>query len=449
MTNHILWAGAALWFMLVFAHHAWKNLRVFNATPGSTDLTVIPLVGGSAGAAACLLAPWPWAAKVWWLPLIVDVGALPYALIALATSFAGRGTPREALTPEQRAGAGSVLGTAVGDAMGLAAEGLSRSRQARLLPHLERFGFLFGKGMCSDDTEHACMTAQALLGASGDADRFARALAFKLRWWLAGLPAGVGFATARAILKLWVGIPPATSGVTSAGNGPAMRAPLIGACYGHDLARMRALIEASTHITHRDPRAVHGALAVALAAHLAARGDSEVTPATFRTTLAGLIGRDNTTFVAIDAALASVERNEQETTFAASIGCGDGVSGFMLHTVPVVIHVWLTHQNDFTGGIQAIIRLGGDTDSTAAILGGIIGARVGRAGIPARWLDDLLEWPRSVNYMDALGARAASTATENTIEPEIPLFVLGIVLRNLFFLVVVLAHGVRRLLPPY
>jgi hypothetical protein len=34
---------------------------------------------------------------------------------------------------------------------------------------------------------------------------FQRALAWNFRWWFAGLPGGVGLATAKACLKLWIG----------------------------------------------------------------------------------------------------------------------------------------------------------------------------------------------------------------------------------------------------
>ena len=65
--------------------------------------------------------------------------------------------------------------------------------------------------MMSDDTEHTFMVAQALLEfATMTSPAFQRALARRLRWWLASLPAGVGFATLRAILKLWLGVPAAT-----------------------------------------------------------------------------------------------------------------------------------------------------------------------------------------------------------------------------------------------
>src|SRR5436305_2051528 len=99
---------------------------------------------------------------------------------------------------------GCLLGTAVGDAVGLWCEGLSPRRQRRLHADVGHH-FLGCRGMVSDDTEHACMTAQALIVSAGDERRFLRSLGWRLRFWLLGLPAGIGRATLRAILKLWVG----------------------------------------------------------------------------------------------------------------------------------------------------------------------------------------------------------------------------------------------------
>ena len=97
--------------------------------------------------------------------------------------------------------AGVVLGTAVGDSVGLPAEGLSPRRRQCLFPGPWRHRLLCGRGMISDDTEHTLMVAQSLLKCPDDATAFGRSLAWRLRWWLLGLPAGVGLATARACLK--------------------------------------------------------------------------------------------------------------------------------------------------------------------------------------------------------------------------------------------------------
>src|SRR5271165_4467825 len=93
-------------------------------------------------------------------------------------------------TDRSPAFAGVLLGTAVGDALGLPAEGLSPQRIRRRWPGPLRMRFLFGRGMVSDDTEHTLMVAQALLAQPDDPKAFQRALAWKLRWWFAGLPGG-------------------------------------------------------------------------------------------------------------------------------------------------------------------------------------------------------------------------------------------------------------------
>lgn len=69
---------------------------------------------------------------------------------------------------------GCILGTAVGDAIGLPYEGLSRRRGARILGAPDRHRFLFGRGMVSDDTEHTCIVAQSLIAADGDLIAFQR-----------------------------------------------------------------------------------------------------------------------------------------------------------------------------------------------------------------------------------------------------------------------------------
>src|SRR5258708_7033290 len=93
---------------------------------------------------------------------------------------------------------GSILGTPAADALALPYENLSRRRGPRLLGEPDRYRFLFGRGMVSDDTEHTCMVAQALTATGGQPDAFARSMAWRLRGWLLTMPAGIGFATLRA-----------------------------------------------------------------------------------------------------------------------------------------------------------------------------------------------------------------------------------------------------------
>jgi len=320
-----------------------------------------------------------------------------------------------------------------------------------MYPQISGPSLIFGRGMISDDTEQACMVAQALIVSGGDVEAFRQNLGWQFRLWLLGLPAAVGYATLRAIVRLWLGYPAHRSGVFSAGNGPAMRSAILGVCYGHDLQRLRALVNASTRITHTDPKAEYGALAVALAAHLAARQpEKDVAPEEYARLLQAVLPTEAYDFLRlIGKVVESVAAQRTTESFAETLGLGGGVSGYMYHTVPVVLHAWFTHQHDYRTAIIEVVRCGGDTDTTAAILGGIIGARVGKIGIPDQWLDRLWEWPRTVRWMEELGRRVAQVVANGIGREALPLPQSGVFLRNMFFLLVVLGHGFRRVLPPY
>ncbi len=283
---------------------------------------------------------------------------------------------------------GVLIGTAVGDALGLPAEGLSKPRIARRWRGEWRHRLLFGRGMISDDTEHTLFVAQALLRHPADVDGFRRALAWKLRWWLLSLPAGIGFATLRAILKLWLGWPAHRSGVFSAGNGPAMRAGIIGGYFYDDPARRKAFVTASTLVTHTDPKALIGSLAVATVVALeVGQGNAEgLHTADLLSQLAVLGGEDDGQWQDLVRHMrTALQRGDDVARFAAVLGLEKAVSGYVYHTVPVAIYACLRHRGAFERALTAALDLGGDTDTVGAIVGAMAAASVGRRGIPRGW----------------------------------------------------------------
>ena len=389
---------------------------------------------------------------------------------------------------QEQAIIGCLWGTAVGDALGLSCEGLSKARQRRMFPDTTRYHFLFGRGMVSDDTEHTWMTAQALLVSPNDPDRFGRSLAWQMRVWLLCVPAGAGLATLRAILRLWLGWGYTRSGVYSAGNGPAMRSALLGVCYGNDPERLRGLVRVCTRITHTDPKAESGALLIAVAAHLAASGQAGARSEPIRTEmsahgvlinddvvtrpassepenydvtrqartdaccaclLAALPSRSDPFAPLVEQARQSVNADQTTEDFAASLGLERGVSGYVCHTVPIVLHAWLRYPDDYAQAVQAVIRCGGDTDTTGAIVGAIVGAGVGRDGIRTDWRAGLWEWPHTGARMERLGASLAASLADQKARPAVRVSLIAVLARNLLFLIVILLHGFRRLLPPY
>ena len=339
---------------------------------------------------------------------------------------------------------GSLIGTAIGDALGLPYEGLRPQRAARLLGPPTRYRFLFGRGMVSDDTEHACLVLLALLESRGEPERFARCLGRRLRHWFLLLPAGVGKATAISCLKLLVGYSPQRSGVHSAGNGPAMRAAILGAAVD-DLSLLKSLVRVSSRLTHTDPKAEHGAFAAAFAARTARHIELPQPEAFFAQLRSHLSRLDaSALLVELDQVEHSLRSGESTEEYSVRKFGGRGVSGYTLHTVPAVLHAWLSNPRDFRKAITSMIRCGGDADTTAAILGGILGAGLGAGGLPEELLSGLREWPRNLSWMKRL-----AKACEQHETPPRDRSVFFLLPRNLLFLAVVLVYGVRRLLPPW
>jgi len=348
-----------------------------------------------------------------------------------------------------RASHGCMFGTAVGDAIGLPYEGISPRRIQKLKPFPLRHRFFFGRGMLSDDTEHTCIVANTLILSIDDTDRFTKEISWSLRFWFLGLPAGIGMATLKACLKLWLFIPANKSGVYSAGNGPAMRSAILGV-YAYDDKVLRAkLVNVNTRITHTDPKAYKGAMIIA---EMAAR-NTQGKPLTPNDCLAGLediIQEDEELRALVVNAVESARRNDTAMEFCQQQdSLKKGVGGYIYHTLPVVLQIVLRLNDNYEQAISETIACGGDTDTVAAIVGGIVGANVGKAGIPEDWLKDLKDWPRDKACLHLLADELAAVKWSKTPGRARWMDPIRLWIRNAFFMLWVLAHGFRRLLPPY
>lgn len=304
---------------------------------------------------------------------------------------------------------------------------------------------MLGHGMLSDDSEHTLLVAQALLEQPQDATRFQHALARRLRYWLLALPAGVGLATGRAILKLWIGVAPERAGVFSAGNGPAMRSALLGAFFARAEERRRAFVTAGTRLTHTDPKALTAALAVAEAGACAAKGERCDVRA-----LAALANPGDGEWGRLTEGLAdALARGASVAAYADALGLARGVTGYAYHTVPVALFAWLRHLGDFRATLEQALGCGGDTDTVGAIAGALAGATVGQAGIPPEWVGPILDWPHSPGLLLTVAGRLAEQDPGGPALGPVRYAWPCVPLRNALFLAIVLTHGFRRLLPPY
>ena len=64
-------------------------------------------------------------------------------------------------------------------------------------------------------------------------------------------------------------------------------------------------------------------------------------------------------------------------------------SGYVLHTLEASIWCLMT-TTDYKEAVLKAVNLGGDTDTTAAVTGGLAGILYGLEGIPENWLNSMV-----------------------------------------------------------
>lgn len=171
-------------------------------------------------------------------------------------------------------------------------------------------------------------------------------------------------------------------GQGSYGNGGAMRVAPLGAWFADDPTWAAQEAALSAQVTHTHPEGVAGAVAVAVAAALAASptppGSAvEFLDAVLRHTPPGQVHQG------VRAALDLVG-HPGERHVAAVLGTGREVSA--QDTVPLALWIAARHLGSFEEAVWAAVRLAEDVDTVAAIVGGVVAARVGPAGLPESWL---------------------------------------------------------------
>ena len=306
-------------------------------------------------------------------------------------------------TPARERVVGSVLGLALGDALGAPFE----FRRARSIPDpVPAFELPWGAlppGSTTDDTAMARNLVRSLAARGGfDADDLvARHLA-----WFAGDPPDVGNLTRRVLARVAAGEDAPTAArrdweergpEVSAGNGSVMYCAPLGLAYAaRPRAELRAAAAALSALTHHDPRCRMAVAAVAsVAADLAC----------------GAAATD-----AVAAALADAEPlpgGEVLAFLVGAIGASRAIDGpdqgFCLYAAGVGLQSVL-RDGDVEGGLRRVVGLGGDADTNAAVAGALLGARDGRAGLPEAWLARLVEREAIEAEAEALARSAGAGA---------------------------------------
>jgi ADP-ribosylglycohydrolase len=165
-------------------------------------------------------------------------------------------------------------------------------------------------------------------------------------------------------------------GQGSLGNGAAMRVAPLGAWFHADLARTVEQATLSAEVTHAHPEGVAGAVAVAVAAALSARGGLDIAEVAALTP-------DSATREGLARAAALPFTTEP---WQASDVLGNGQRVRADDTVPFAVWSAARHPDDLVAALWTTAEGFGDVDTTCAITGGIVAARTGVDAVPADWL---------------------------------------------------------------
>jgi poly(ADP-ribose) glycohydrolase ARH3 len=285
---------------------------------------------------------------------------------------------------------GALLGTFVGDALGMPYEGRPLDEVPERVEMLEA---RLGRGTYTDDTQMMIALAESLIACGHvDQQHLARALRD-------AHDAGRGYGGGtRRVFELWAAgtaVAKAAAqifdGHGSRGNGAATRVAPVAVRFAHDPDRLAVEAAASARLTHAHPVGVDAAVVQATAIAAALRDDHILDAARAAARTAEL-----TNSLRHVAELLHSPREPRQVHSRL------GSSSDACQSVCAAIYAATAHPS-FERAVTFAVRLGGDTDTIAAMTGAISAARSGAAAIPTRWLDALEDGVRGRSYVESLG----------------------------------------------
>jgi ADP-ribosyl-[dinitrogen reductase] hydrolase len=286
----------------------------------------------------------------------------------------------------------ALFGLAVGDALGVPVEFKSRD-DLKENPVTDMIGYgthNVPPGTWSDDSSLSFCLAEALhfeLNLNLIGENFVKWL-YAGFWTATGKVFDVGNSTQAAIEKIKNGISPALAGGFSEddnGNGSLMRIlPLVFAIKnGHVLERYEAT-KAVSSITHSHIRSVLSCFYYLEFARLIAYGEDKIsTYIKMQNFISMILEQLEIATNEIKLFDRLLKNNIHELPEREIFS-----TGYVLHTLEASIWSLLTTENYADAVLQAV-NLGGDTDTTGAVTGGLAGLLYGFDNIPIRWIENL------------------------------------------------------------
>lgn len=280
----------------------------------------------------------------------------------------------------------TLVGCAIGDALGNPFE--MKPAISPLLTQWDgqfKAGGTFWKGNAGQYTDDTLMSMALAASLIEFQDFNPEDVAQKyLAWMESGNTRGIGGTTASALTRLKFGASYLESGLSKnsdgtpvGGNGTAMRASPIGLVYRHDLAKLMEVAIKDASITHNSLEPKVGSVAVAMGVALLAERVTD-TKDVLRDVVGVLVPSEvqNRILLAIN----HLENGTNPVQALAEIG----THGYVPPTVGAAFYC-IGATDNFKDAVVMAIKGGGDTDTTAAIVGAMAGTWYGLEGIPEEY----------------------------------------------------------------
>jgi len=281
---------------------------------------------------------------------------------------------------------GCLLGLAVGDALGVPAEG----RVPGSFPPIRGMSgggrLNLSPGQWTDDTSMALCLAESLVtcGRFDPADQMTRYLRWRREGHFAstGRCFGIGQTVAQALRTFEKTREPycGSTDASAAGNGCIMRLAPVPMFFADDPAAAVRWSAESARTTHGartclDACRYFGGLIVG-----ALRGEPKERLLADRYAPVAGLWRDEPLCPEIDAVAAGSFKTKEPPDIRGT--------GYVVESLEAALWAFY-HAADFRDGCLRAVNLGDDADSTGAIYGQLAGAHYGRDGIPPEWVSVL------------------------------------------------------------
>ena len=282
---------------------------------------------------------------------------------------------------------GCLYGQAIGDALGLGTEFMTKEAVLKYYPDgLRRYDEIiqdahrsrWSKGAWTDDTDMMI----CILNACEDGKIESRKVAINFKEWFNGRPMGIGAHTSKVLSmvdyvensesysRAWWEL----SHKNAAANGALMRTSVIGLLKDNYIETT----EKVCRLTHYDPRCVGSCVILTSLIHNMIWRNTELSVNDIKE-----MGEryDERIKEWIDVAYYSESIADLDLDEPSSIG-------YTLRTLSSGLWCYF-HAKDFESGLLAVVNEGGDADTNGAVSGAVLGAKFGYSNIPDEYIKNL------------------------------------------------------------